>query len=223
MEITLSEDSVIEPETIKTAIELQIPIEVFTYSIPPKTKTFISLVLEKYLQECHLSNLYSKFNYCINELLLNGLKANAKRVHFIYKGLDIDDPEDYEMGMKTFRNENIEKKDFYLEKQRQQGLYVRLSMLLEATQLVIEVSNNSVPTIYERERMVDKFSNSHKFSVEELNGDFVDETEGAGLGINSVCLALRSLGISEDNFQFKIKKKETIVRIVYPLPKAVNF
>lgn len=222
MEITLSEDSVIEPETIKTAIDLGIPIEVFTYSIPPKTKDFISLVLKNYLEECSLSHLYSKFNFCINELLLNALKANAKRVHFIYKDLDIDDPEDYEMGMKTFRNECIEKRDFYLEKQKKQGLYVRLSMLLDDSCLNIEVSNNSIPTDFERKRLVDKVLNCHKFTAEELKGNFVDETEGAGLGINSVCLSLRSLGIAKEDFQVDIRKKETIMRIRYPLSSGLE-
>lgn len=217
MEITLSEDSVIEPETIKTAIENKIPIEVFTYTLPGKTQAFISTVLSEYLNQCNLSHLFNRFNYCVNELLMNALKANSKRIYFSHKNLDIDSPGDYKMGMRTFKEDIMSNRTFYLEKQKAMGLFVRMTMLLESDKLTIEVSNNSLPTVFEYERIQEKIATFHKYTIEEINGNFIDASEGAGLGINSICLALVSLGLTKEHFKFFTRKDESVGRITYPL------
>lgn len=213
MGIVLSPDTEFNDESIKTAIDLKISLEISTHSLPKKTKEYISVLLEKYLEECNLSKSFNKLDYCVSELLFNAIKANLKRVYFMDKNLDINNPDEYKEGMIHFRTETLVNKEYYFEKLREKDLYVIFSMLLDNGNLILEVRNNSLITPTELERVKDKIENFHQLTLDEI-----DDSEGAGLGINSIILALKSFGLSEKNYQLTTENDETVAKIIYTLP-----
>lgn len=217
MDIVLSEDSDFDDSSISTAIDMKMSLEITTHSLPRKTQEYMSLVLSKYLEECDLSQYFNKLNYCLSEILFNAVKANVKRVYFTDKNLDIHNAEHYEQGMKTFRMDTLENKEYYFEKLRATDMYVKFMLHVENGCLVIEVRNNSVMTKMEIERVKEKIKNFHTYLPEELALNFVDETEGAGLGINSILLTLKSFGIPGDHYQLYIEGEETVAKLVIEL------
>lgn len=121
----------VDREKIKNAIRLQMPIEITSYTIPRNMEVYIQRVLELFLDECHQEHLKDALSFCLGELLTNAKKANTKRVYFEEKGLDINNPEQYEEGMKDFRNETFDNINYYLEMQRKAGLYVKIVFQLK--------------------------------------------------------------------------------------------
>ena len=47
--------------------------------------------------------LADKLEIIISELINNAVKANLKRIYFQSKGFDLNSPENYEIGLKSFR------------------------------------------------------------------------------------------------------------------------
>lgn len=214
MDILISEDSEFDDSSIESAIDLNLTLEIRTHSLPKKTSEYISLILMKYLEECNLEKYFNKVNYCLSEIMFNAIKANVKRIYFNEKGLDINNYDDYTKGMRTFKTDTLENKEHYFEKLRKTDLYATLSLKIEKGNLVIEVRNNSVMTTMEAARVKEKIANFHQYTPEELALNFVDEAEGAGLGINTIMLTLKSFGVPGDNYQLFTKDNETVARLV---------
>lgn len=215
MGFCISEDSEFDDSSIKTAIDLKLSLEILTHSLPKKTKEYISLLLSKYLDEIGLSDSFNKLDYCLSEILFNAIKANMKRVYFKEKNLDINNPDDYAEGMKNFRQETLSNKEYYFKKLRAEDLYVKFSLTLEDGNLILEVRNNSLITPFEEVRVKEKISHFHQYTPDDLAGNFIDETEGAGLGINSILLTLNSFGLPGDNYKLYTQGNETVAKLIY--------
>ena len=89
----------IDAQKIKKALEYQVPIEVTTYTLPKSMEMYIHSVLSEFLTACHQNHMEQYLSFCLGELLTNAKKANTKRVYFKEKGLDINDEEQYAVGM----------------------------------------------------------------------------------------------------------------------------
>ena len=207
----------VDREKIKNAIRLQMPIEITSYTIPRNMEVYIQRVLELFLDECHQEHLKDALIFCLGELLTNAKKANTKRVYFEEKGLDINNPKDYEEGMKDFRNETFDNINYYLEMQRKAGLYVKIVLQLKEDKIYIEIRNNALLNDYEKERIKDKLDSVQQYkSMDEVIGTVLDQTEGAGLGIIIVILMLQKVGLSKENYQVFTEDDETVTRIILP-------
>lgn len=215
--IIVSDESIFDVD-IKNMVDLKLSLEVITHALPNKTKEYISLTLSKYLDEAGLADCYNKLDYCLSEILFNAIKANLKRVYFKEKNLDITNKADYDEGMKTFRIDTLENKEHYLNLLCEQDLYVKFLLKVEGEDLVLEVRNNAVITDFEYKRVKEKISQFHNVTPEDLFANCIDETEGAGLGINSILLTLKSFGLPGDNYQIFIEGNETVARLVYSVP-----
>lgn len=214
LNILLSEDSDFEDASVTSAIDLKLPLEIRITSLLKKTQDNISKIFSRYLASCGLSDSFSKLDYCLSEILSNAVKANVKRIYFKEKNLDINNTDDYVQGMRTFKMDTFENKAYYFEKLRDADKYINLSLHIEENNLIIEVRNNSVITLLESERVKEKISNFHTYSAEELALNFVDETEGSGLGINSIMLMLKNLGLPEESYQIYAEEHETVAKLV---------
>lgn len=204
-------------QKIKNAIRLQVPIEITSYTLPRNMVMYMHEVLDKFLEECHQVHLKEYLNFCLDELLTNGKKANTKRVYFKEKGLDINDLEDYNKGMETCKEDTISNIDYYLELQKKSGLYVKLSLRLDIDNIVVDIKNNCVLNSFEEERIQQKLDSVQQYkSMEEVFAKVLDTTEGAGLGIIIMVLMLQKVGLSKNNFKIFSTDKETITRITLP-------
>jgi len=218
----LEEQLCCDKEKIKISVSLQLPIEMTTYTLPKNTEVYIRNVMEIFLEECHQEHLKEYLNFCLSELLTNAKKANTKRVYFKEKGLDINNPEDYEKGMENFKMDTLTNIDHYLELQKKAGLYIKLALRIQADKIYIEIKNNSVLTVFEKERIQQKLDSVQQYkNFDEVLTNVLDQSEGAGLGIIIIILMLQKVGLSKENYQVISDEDETITRIILPCNKTV--
>lgn len=222
MDNELSGTIEVDLPAIKNAVEKQIPIVIKTFSLPRTTEFYIRDVMTAFLKECGQEFLFQYLDYCLNELLANAKKANTKRVYFKEQNLDIENIDDYERGMKSFKDDTLANLHHYLELQEKEGLYIKLAMQYKDDVLTVDIRNNTLLTEIEKQRIQQRLDNIHPYTMEELLGDAVDQTEGAGLGINSVGLMMQKMGFPVENFSIFVEGNETISRIVCPCDCGVE-
>lgn len=174
----------------------------------------VDKILDKYLEEEFLQPLRSKIAYCIHEIAVNAKKANTKRIFFEELGLKINDPDQYELGMKDFKDQTLSKIDHYLKIQEKKELYVQLSFVRKGKQLSIEIVNNVPMTVFEKKRITEKLENAQKINtMTDAYMDICDYTEGSGLGIITTLLMLRSIGQQDSAYAVSSKKDCTVSRL----------
>ena len=203
---------------IKMAIRAGIPLSITTYTLPREMSEYMEQVLSAFLGELGQQHMITYLRYCLNELVTNAKKANTKRIYFKEKNLDLFNDADYEIGMKTFKDETLGDIRHYLAMQKLRGLYVKLILQTRNNRIKIEVRNNSELTFHEYKRMHDKLSRAQQYtSVDQAMTQIVDLSEGAGLGIVIMILMLEKIGLTEENFQILCENGETITRIILPI------
>ena len=218
----LEEQLKIDKGKIQASVSLQLPIEMTTYTLPKNTEVYIRNVMEMFLEECHQSHLKEYLNFCLSELLTNAKKANTKRVYFKEKGLDINNPEDYEKGMENFKMDTLTNIDHYLELQKKAGLYIKLVLRIQADKIYIDIKNNSQLTVFEKERIQQKLDSVQQYKeMDEVFKNVLDQSEGAGLGIIIIILMLQKVGLTKENYQVFSEDDETVTRIILPCNKIV--
>ena len=180
------------------------------------------LFLQIFLEELDLFECEDMIVYAIRELAANANKANLKRLYFLEKNLDIDDSDHYQIGMASFKDEAFTDLEKYTVKLTEQGLYVKFSFLVREDSFTITIINNTILSHKEEKRINDKIKKAWDFeSMAEAMMHILDGTEGAGLGIVSIIMMLRNIGIADKN-SLKIRKtpEETlsIINIPYKSP-----
>ena len=147
------------------------------------------------------------------ELLDNASKANAKRIYFQEHHLDINNESDYKAGMKEFKEKLSD--NHYINEMETGMLQVHLQ--LSANDIIsMTVSNNTKITNSEYERIQEKIEKTREYSdMADAFGD-IDQTEGSGLGIITVVIMLKKLGLNTDNLKFKTTDSETVATIEVP-------
>lgn len=207
---------IINDEQIKQSVETQSPIELIVEGLPRNIEEY-NVIVTKFLKECNQQNLENNLVYCFGELLSNADKANLKRLYFREKGLDINNADDYKLGMKTFLEETFANFSYYAKLKDKENFYVKLYLLKQADKIIIETRNNSILTEFEYERISKRIDNAKKFNSLAEAVMSVDSTEGAGLGIVSIILILKKIGLDKSAFNVYCNNGETITGITLPL------
>ncbi len=215
MKVDETELSENEISYIKKAVKDRQPIDFFCYTLTPDQKIRFQKILAIFLEECNQMYLYNYLTYCLFELLDNGSKANAKRIFFQEHHLDINNEDDYKNGMKTFKETLLENTLHYQEKLKAGEL--RVHLLLTANDVIsVTVSNNTKITDSEYARIQDKINKTKVYnSIAEAVSD-IDQTEGSGLGIITVLVMLKKLGLDANNLKFDTTENETVATIEIP-------
>ena len=97
----------IDQSKIRTAIQAGIPLAITTYTLPMEMAVYIEDILKAFLKELNQEQMFEGLSYCVKELTNNAKKANTKRVYFRDKKLDINNKDDYEKGMATFKADTL--------------------------------------------------------------------------------------------------------------------
>ena len=211
----------IDVEQIKRAAHDAVPLTFKTYTLPHETEIYLDKVLESFLTELGQEKLKEPLSYCLRELAVNAKKANTKRVYFQEKKLDLNKEQDYELGMKTFKQETFDNLQHYLQKQKEAGLYIKIVFQTREKILNIMVRNNSEITKKEQIRVFDRLARSRAFSsLEEAFATVLDSSEGAGLGIVILVLMMKKIGLSEDCFSIDSENGETVATIAVPFSEV---
>lgn len=153
----------------------------------------------------------------LNELLVNGCKANAKRVFFSSKGLDISNPEDYTKGIPQFKFEfGHHRKQIFSELEKTQ-FFVNVSAQNFLDHVEFNITNNAKILDEERYRLQLRISASEKYkNINDAYKESVDSEESSGLGIVLIHILLRNSGIKNQFFELITTDTETTVRIRIP-------
>ena len=207
----------VDVDKVNQAIKMEVPLVMTTYTLPRKVEQYIEQVVTIFLDYVKQSRLRDNVIYCIQELVVNAKKANTKRVYFIDRGLDLNDKNDYQQGMTTFKDDTLNNIDYYLDLQRQQGLYIKLVLHLKNNRITIEVRNNATITTSELDRIQKRLQKAKEFqTMEEAIVHLLDDTEGAGLGLVMLVVMLKRLGLESNAFEILKAGNETVARIVIP-------
>ena len=213
----------IDKTKIRTAIQLHTPIEVTTYTLPRNMEVYIHDVLNDFLAECHQEHMTEYLNFCLGELLTNSKKANTKRIYFKEKNLDINNEDEYNLGMLTFKEDTLTNIQHYLEEQKKAGLYIKFRIQQNDEFIRIEIRNNCTLTSFEKSRIQEKLDTAQQYeNIEEVMTQVLDQTEGAGLGIIIIILMLSKIGLSKSNYKVISTEKETITSIDLPLNSEIK-
>lgn len=219
--MAVSQELVVDVSRIKKAINSGIPLTITTYTLPHEIEMYIEEVLEAFLKELGQEKLKDYLSYCLRELAVNAKKANTKRIYFQERGLDLNNPEDYKLGMANFKQETMDNIAHYLQLQKEKGLYIKIILHVKAQIINLEVRNNVAITKTELIRIHDKLARSRQYnSLEEALTQVLDDSEGAGLGLVILVLMLKKIGLDEDCFDIVASDTETIARISIPLDQT---
>jgi putative nucleotidyltransferase with HDIG domain len=213
---------VVDEEKIKKAIQSGLPLTITTYTHPKEIEIYIERVIDVFLKQMNQLKLRDYIIYCVQELVVNAKKANTKRIYFKERGLDINNDNDYTLGMKDFKEETIGNIAHYLQLQKEKGLYIKVVLQIKRNTILIEIRNNVTANKMEQLRIQDKMARSRQFdSLEDALAQVLDDSEGAGLGLVILVLMLRKIGLDDDAFSIKTKDKCTIASISIPLDEAM--
>jgi len=203
-------------DQIRKAARNSVPISIKTYTLPHETEVQLEEILGIFLAEFGQEAIKDRIAYCMKELAVNAKKANTKRVYFKEKNLDITNESEYAQGMLTFR-ETYNNIDYYLQKQKEEGLYIKVVFQTKGKTFTLSIRNNAEISRKEQIRVYDRIARSRAFeSLEEALSTVLDDSEGAGLGIVILVLMLKKMGLNEDAFDIDVENGETVASITIP-------
>jgi HD-like signal output (HDOD) protein len=174
-------------------------------------------ILARILAETDQTYLLNTAITVMREVLVNALKANAKRVYFKKMNLDINNPGDYEKGMADFKTDIIGEFDAIESDLNNSDYFVETLFHEQEIRLVIQISNNSPILPEEMERIqyrIQKAVTLKDFT--DAYEDIQDSTEGAGLGIVLTILLLNNMGVDSKNFKIARRANLTVTSITIP-------
>jgi len=194
-------------------------IRLISYAMSSYVEKVMDKSLNIILDEFHKPDLKTIIYTCTKELVINGTKANIKRIFFEEQGLDINKEKDYAKGIALYKD--MMKEEITLEygkKAKLCGLFVKISFIYNKDVLKVEVLNNTHITEQEEKRLREKFALVMQYTdLLQYYMDHADDTEGAGMGLALIMTLLLAQGIDPGFFRVGISKNETIARIEFPL------
>ena len=212
---------VVDEKKIKRAVQLGLPLTITAYTLPREIEIYIEQVIDVFLRFAHQSKLKDYLVYCVQELAVNARKANTKRIYFTERGLDINNPDDYELGMEKFTEETINQMPYYYQQQKDKGLYIKIILQVKRNTINVEVRNNAPAARNEQLRIHDKLARARQYAnLEEALNQTQSDTEGSGFGLVILALMLKKIGLTDDCLTYKATKKYTIAGISIPLDEA---
>ncbi|MBN2353254.1 MAG: HDOD domain-containing protein [Spirochaetales bacterium] len=193
----------------------------FSCTVPysnQETEGLIARILVVIFEYLRKPELGSSLVYFIRELVMNASKANSKRVYFGEKGLNIADPSDYQIGIKTFKHDVFSNFGSYAPKLKEQGYFIRIDFKIDGERLLIQIKNNSPLCGDEESRIRERLRVANRFnSMEEIFAYGFDDTEGGGFGLIIGILMLRKVGLDENVFSIDRDDHHTAVLLRIPL------
>ncbi len=191
---------------------------IIVYSFSPEIEETIKYGLSTILESYGKSTLVNTVYNVLFESVLNGLKANAKKLFFLENSLNIDNPEDYAKGILLFKKD-INKSNLRQsgERNRARNIFVRVKFAYDDNGLEIEVLNNTELLPAEETRIREKLALGEKYDdLMSYYMDNSDSTEGEGLGLVLSLILLKAENLDPSLFRIGTKNGLTFARIEIP-------
>ena len=208
-------------EIVDRAVHDQKIMSMETYMLSDYGERMLRIMLTGILEKYNRIDLLDIAYTSAKELIINGTKANLKRIIFGKMNLDPNNEDDYNRGMGYFRENLTEQKiRSYRADFRESRLPVTATFYYSPNVLNIKVKNNFPLLPIEERRIREKFSNTTSFAnLFDFFMEYGDNTEGAGLGITMVGILLDQSGIDKHAFTLysSMKYNETVAKLEIPL------
>jgi len=160
--------------------------------------------------------LYSMLTV-VREIVVNALKANAKRVFFTKSGYDINEDQDYNKGISFFKEKVVGDFESVKEDLIKSSYFIQFDLKFTEEGMNFSVKNNVPILPQEQERINQRIAAvSDKVNFHEIYDDIEDDTEGAGLGIALVVLFLKNMGGGASSFKIRSDGKITVTSFEIP-------
>ncbi len=207
-------------ENIQVAVKNGRYLTLKTHRMTEMVEKHIQHALESILDKTQKAPLIHTLYTILKELVINGCKANQKRIFFDEVGLNIKDATEYAEGISKYRDTFSEKMSLeYGMKARRKGYFVLIDFHFDGDGLTIEVVNNTPIAPQEEEAMREKLKKAMGYNdIAEFYMDqaMMGESEGAGLGLALVIILLKGEGIDPKLFRIMIREDRTIARLEIP-------
>jgi HD-like signal output (HDOD) protein len=190
----------------------------FRFSIfNENAKNSISQTLDRYLILLDLIFLRDAVLSTLKETITNAVKANAKRLYFQKKEVDIMDASAYQNVIKKFKEGYLAQKD-QIDKELISSKYAVIVSFVHNRELFrIRVMNNIKITQDELSRIQEKIQKGNNYNdLGEAFLELGDELEGAGLGLIMVLMMLKNEGLKPNSFRYETGNDRTTVIIDIP-------
>lgn len=153
------------------------------------------------------------------DLILNGIKANFKRIFFLESGMDISHPGDYELGVRMYKSKLLNGGiGEFAAKARDLDFWVRAKLEFKEDDLVIEVTNNQEMVQSEMYKINSSILYSQKYEdIMEYYLERADDSEGEGIGIALIIILLKSMNVNL--YSFQIFNLDGLTRASVEIPK----
>jgi putative nucleotidyltransferase with HDIG domain len=210
----------LDKKAVRSSLKRGDPIILRQRCLTPEHKHAIISILGIILDELKREFHFGILSYVVAEMLDNAQKALLKRAHFHRLGLDIDNPESYNAGMKSFLAACKTEQETLIRIFKQLDFFITATYQVVGRELVISVRNSGIPTEGELQRIRGRISTAQSSRQTALIFTrHQDRTEGFGMGTITLLLLMRSIGIPSDAFRFETDpgKRESLAQVRVPL------
>ncbi len=210
-------DSIINKKTVSEKIKNGEPITLSFSYVNEKVLMALNSILVKILSKNDQIYLLNSAITILREIIVNALKANAKRVFFIKNDLDINDENHYKKGMIKFKKQVIGEFEKIEADLLRSDFYVKIIFTYNPAEIQIMVINNSSILEDELKRIKFRISKAIQYNdFSEAYEEIEDDSEGAGLGIVLAVLLLKNMGIDPSNYAIEKLGKTTQTSLSIP-------
>ncbi|MCW7487662.1 hypothetical protein EHR01_07240 [Leptospira mtsangambouensis] len=198
------------------------PIEMTAYGASKTLDENLVKVLDALTEKYKIPDLSAILFTIVKDLILNGFKANFKRIFFQENQLDIHSPTDYELGVRMYKSLILSGRGNTFEPlAREKNLYVHLKIEHNETQIKFDVRNNTTLVRGEMQKIRNSLLHAQNYNdIMEYYIERGDNSEGEGIGIALCVILLKGEGLPTDQFRIYHEDGETIAQLNIPLKKG---
>lgn len=181
------------------------------------TLTFLNSIVSRVLSKYDMPYILYSLLTVVREIVVNALKANAKRVFFNKSGYNINDKQEYNKGISFFKDQVVGDFETIKDDLIQGPYFIQFEINFSENAMSFSVKNNVPILPQEQERINQRIeAASDKVNFHEMYDEIEDDTEGAGLGIALVVLFLKSMSGGVSSFKIRSDGKITVTSFEIP-------
>ncbi|WP_425270109.1 hypothetical protein [Leptospira kemamanensis] len=198
------------------------PLEFSTFGASKNLDENLVLVLDALTEKYKIPDLSAILFTIVKDLILNGFKANFKRLFFQENLLDIQSPADYELGVRMYKSLILAGRGNSFEPlAREKNLYVHVKIEHNNSQIKFDIRNNSMLVRGEMQKIRNSLLHAQNYNdIMEYYIERGDNSEGEGIGIALCIILLKGEGLPTDQFRIYHEDGETIAQLTIPLKKG---
>ncbi|TGL50078.1 hypothetical protein EHQ55_07345 [Leptospira meyeri] len=210
------------PEQTKQLVETGTPIEMTAYGASKTLDENLVKILDTITEKYEIPDLSAILFTIVKDLILNGFKANFKRLFFQENQLDINSPADYKLGVRMYKSLILSGRGNTFEPlAREKNLYVHLKIEHNETHIKFDVRNNTTLVRGEMQKIRNSLLHAQNYNdIMEYYIERGDNSEGEGIGIALCVILLKGEGLPTDQFRIYHEDGETIAQLNIPLKKG---